>query len=1258
EIKVRSLINQIGRGNFPENKTLTDLTTELQPQIGKAYGKETPSKDDLRYKSELLVQLLTSEVEALKNIGKYNEAIEKADQHNKTVNKLADSKSDAYAAFRIAEMESYFEFGDLKKAKRLTNRLVDLKSPAVTTEKITRAAIPVLAKSEELEDAEKAQEAYTKALGKSKVEKKYVKLAKEINEAVIKSYEKEEKENVILDLNKCIGKARTTLPNDHRFFTFLSQRGVDYLLEVNRSENTLFVEKFYLQLGSSLRQRLGTNSLYVDIFSVNFAGYYLKYSETPAKAFPLLAGQRYKRPLNTLSTQHPEYSRMVSNLMDYFTITGDFDYPIELTKSVLEALEKNPNATESDLGEKRVELAKLQTLGGYYKAAEENTDLALKTLRKGGEKKSESYVTALNTAAGLYGTIGLYNKAERQLNRAQSIYKKLETVNQELRLQSAVDLATLNTRMGNYSETEDLLDDVIKERTKLYGSASRRLIKPYRALGEVFMIRGDYPKAEKNFRQSLTITENIFGDTTLLFAETLSKMGKLYLALGNYDAAIVKTTDALKIREKLLRADHILFADLYTDLGKINQAQDADLEIVEKYYTLARDITLSNFSEKHPLYAEALKNLSYVSIRKEKYKEALALLDQADDIWRDALANQNRSSGEVARIKGDIYSLLGDIKQARKEYEKASRYFRRIFSDEHPDYLNTRSKLARAYYAVDEIGQAESILDETTEAYMDYTKTYFPTLSEDEKTKFWNKIKPDFEFYNTVAVRYSQNKEKYLKNMYDFALATKGLLLNSSIKTRNSILNSGDEELISLFKEWIGKKEFLTSTLAQSEEELAANGIDAGKLLSEIELLEKQLSERSDAFESSFEYKLYSWSDVRKALKEDEAAVEIVRYREFDDRFNEEKVRYAALIVTSETRANPQLVLLENGKAMESKFFKYHRNMTKYKLSDTKSFEVYWKSIHEKVKDKKIVYLSPDGVYNQLNVESFKLPGKKYVIDEMNVRVVGNTKSIAAIRSRDAKRAARRAEEKQLSAMLLGNPKYYESEQVLKEAKAEKSRGKTVSIISQLPGTEAEVKTINQLLIDNGWKIDSYLGKNATEEQIKQAQSYTLIHIATHGFFDDKNQVKKQPTILADDSDNPLERAGIITEGGGDVILKATKNYNIDDGVLTANEAMNLNFEDTELIVLSACETGRGEVQQGEGVFGLQRSFLVAGADAIVMSLFKVSDEVTQMLMVEFYKNWLSGQDKRTAFNKAQLKIKESYSSPIYWGAFTMIAKS
>ncbi|MEO1256377.1 MAG: CHAT domain-containing protein, partial [Bacteroidota bacterium] len=137
--------------------------------------------------------------------------------------------------------------------------------------------------------------------------------------------------------------------------------------------------------------------------------------------------------------------------------------------------------------------------------------------------------------------------------------------------------------------------------------------------------------------------------------------------------------------------------------------------------------------------------------------------------------------------------------------------------------------------------------------------------------------------------------------------------------------------------------------------------------------------------------------------------------------------------------------------------------------------------------------------------------------------------------------------------------------------------------------------------------------------------------------------------------DNPLLKTGLLLSGAGDILNQTQFNYNVDNGILTAYEAMNLNLDQTDLVVLSACETGLGEVQAGEGVYGLQRAFLVAGARTIVMSLFKVSDEATQQLMIKFYRKWIETGDKRQAFIDAKKEIRNEYRDPIYWGPFVMI---
>ena len=166
------------------------------------------------------------------------------------------------------------------------------------------------------------------------------------------------------------------------------------------------------------------------------------------------------------------------------------------------------------------------------------------------------------------------------------------------------------------------------------------------------------------------------------------------------------------------------------------------------------------------------------------------------------------------------------------------------------------------------------------------------------------------------------------------------------------------------------------------------------------------------------------------------------------------------------------------------------------------------------------------------------------------------------------------------------------------------------------------------------------------------------MHIATHGYFlaDTDLQGGDAMGIDAENArNNPLLRSGLILAG------IQTQNNNTEDlqgndnGILTAYEAMNLSLEGTDLIILSACETGLGDVRAGEGVYGLQRAFLVAGANALIMSLWKVDDAATQQLMTNFYTNWSKTGNKQKSFKQAQLQLMAKYKDPYYWGAFVMM---
>jgi CHAT domain-containing protein len=201
-----------------------------------------------------------------------------------------------------------------------------------------------------------------------------------------------------------------------------------------------------------------------------------------------------------------------------------------------------------------------------------------------------------------------------------------------------------------------------------------------------------------------------------------------------------------------------------------------------------------------------------------------------------------------------------------------------------------------------------------------------------------------------------------------------------------------------------------------------------------------------------------------------------------------------------------------------------------------------------------------------------------------------------------------------------------------------------------LPATEKEIDQVGKILQANNWETNLFKKMEATEENMKRVDGAEVIHIATHGFFlSDVDQKEGEESEL---QSNPLFRSGVLLAGAG---VDRASRQSEEDGVLTAYEAMNLSLEKTDLVVLSACETGLGEIRNGEGVYGLQRSFLVAGANSVLMSLWQVDDVATQELMNSFYTFWLGGQERNEAFRNAQLAMKEKYDAPYFWGAFVLI---
>jgi CHAT domain-containing protein len=283
---------------------------------------------------------------------------------------------------------------------------------------------------------------------------------------------------------------------------------------------------------------------------------------------------------------------------------------------------------------------------------------------------------------------------------------------------------------------------------------------------------------------------------------------------------------------------------------------------------------------------------------------------------------------------------------------------------------------------------------------------------------------------------------------------------------------------------------------------------------------------------------------------------------------------------------------------------------------------------------------------------------KKYLFEEIQIENLTNTKDlvVAAATTKPNNRY-----------YLVGSPQFaVAKKEITPPPTGEKvNRGTRAGIlrvfrggeISPLPGTQVEVSEIEKLLRTKNGEVLPRTGTDAHEAAIKQMEAPRVLHVATHGFFlddpdfGDAESVKKY-------IENPLLRCGLILAGAEDFInVGQNPAEPTQDGILTAQEVMNLNLDGTELVTLSACETGLGSIQNGEGVYGLKRAFAIAGAEKVIMSLWNVDDEATQQLMTYFYQFWLTGATKEVAFRQAQDELRKKFPEPFYWGAFVMIGQ-
>ncbi len=1029
------------------------------------------------------------------------------------------------------------------------------------------------------------------------------------------------------------------LPENHLERSYVLNDYAQAKLELNQFNESLDAIERSCKIQKTM---LGENAPKYHMERLVLANYYVEHTDSFA-----LAQAIYEKSLWTIVSKeynhkHNAYFSILEEEITLYELEDKYDEGYRKAKSLVKEVDLTFGKTAIEYAVALTKLGDLSIDVGKYKEADSCLTAAITILEdKGSYNDNGKLVYAFQTMARLQIILGNFELADKLLFRALKISKK--TNNEDYQANAIEETAMLYIQTGQYAEIEKKLINVIGMKESRYGKSNRALIKPINYLAYLYYVMGDYSASEKQINRSMVISKKVYGDKSAKYADALHIQALVYQAMGDNERALKLEQQVYDIQIKQLGKEHITVANTLNELALLMFYNQAKRDTVEALFNQSLSVIDQNLGGNNLLYANVLKNTALFYIGIKEINKAEKAIDKAYEIWLEKFGENNNHIADYYLIKGNIDFLKADYINANNEYISAKNIYLTVFNAQHPDYIKALGKSAQMQYILGDYKTAILFANETIGSYLKFISTQFPSLSEREKTKSWNVMRSDFEFYYSMAISLKDQSPELLGNAYNISMYTKALLLSSSVKLKHRILNSGDTLLINRYQSWTGKKELLSQLLSMNTTQITAAGFDVKVIEKEVEDLEKMLSESSELFAENYERKTIDWNILRKMLAEDEIAVDIIRYRKYDKGFTDQ-VQYAALSVSASTKNNPAVMVFSNGTQLEKKYLKYYRNCMRYHIKDENSYQNYWLPIQNLVGNKPVIYFSPDGVFNQLNLETIPVGEDKYVIDEKKIILLSNMKDLLVDRYKTSKVAKDKKEDAvSKNIVLVGNPKYYKDILVGK--------------LQQLPGAEDEVNQISTLFKSKNWNVVSYLFDKAGEEKVKAMESPKVFHIATHGFFmEDVKNTAGASDLTSDLTSNPLLRSGLILENGGALIDKNDAlEFNTEEGILTAYEAMNLSFDHTDLVVLSACETGLGDLMLGEGVYGLQRSFMVAGAHNVIMSLFKVPDEPTKELMVEFYKQWLETGDKRLAFLKAKKLIMKKYPQPINWGAFVLI---
>ncbi len=1002
----------------------------------------------------------------------------------------------------------------------------------------------------------------------------------------------------------------------------------------------------------------------------------------------------YQRSLaimeKVLGPEHLTVATSLNNLAALYYAMSNYGAAEPLYQRSLVIREKALGAEHPDVAASLNNLAVLYRAMGNYAAAEPLYQRSLAIMEKTLGSEHPLVAGSLKNLALLYYNTGNYAAAEPLFKRSLAIYEKALGPEHPTVAGSLNNLAMLYQAIGNYAAAELLFKRSLAIKEKALGPEHPYVAESLNNLALLYRETGNYAAAEPLFKRSLTIFEKALGPEHPHVAGSLNNLAALYYNTGNYAAAESLFKRSLAINEKALgpespevASNHNNLAQLYNDMGNYAAA--------ELLYKRSLAITVEALGPEHPYVAKSLNGLAVLYVYTGDYAAAELLLKRSLAIYEKALGPEHPDVAESLNNLAGLYHDMGNYAAAEPLYKRSLAIYEKALDPEHPDVATSLVNSAmlnvnqgKNQHALSSMMRAQGIDERMIEQVSGFTSPV-------QTMHYLTTIQSGLHILLSLVSIQIKKDDTARRQVFEVWLRRKGVVLEAQRRMQEALLEAGDTEANKVFDELSQTR----SRLAQmtfagpGKEDASVYRKNLKELNDRREELDAKLSRLSQPYAKARKARKVTASELAQVLPQGTALLDFARIDVFDFEAKGKEqnwlpAHYLAFVLKPGKGQDVALLDLGPAEEIDTALDQLKSALKLRQQANARNLcrrlhDAVFAPVEKELGGAKRVFISPDGALNLIPFELFRDPDGKYLIETYTFNYLAAGRDLVGFGEKKA------SAEKPL---LIGDPDFdLDAKQragVLANAglsgdtavAATRSAELGGMHFKRLPGTRKEVGAIGDLIGKD--RCEVLLGRSALEEVLMLHKAPAILHLATHGFFLKDQEVAampgfrgigvmemEQPFVRLPrpgvSVENPLLRCGLALAGAN----RAGSAEKGGDGILTADEVLSLSLRGTELVVLSACETGLGEVKKGEGVYGLRRAFAQAGARSLVMSMWSVPDRETRELMEAFYRNALSGKlDRCQALRQAALmqrevvRLRYGQDIPYYWGAFVFLGQA